>query len=494
MRAIYSPPALIISAFLTGLAHQPLQLGWLAWFALLPLIFVLNRITELRHFIITGFIWGFTYHLTVIFWLANNIGTTPLIGFISMLSAVSFLTLNIVAVSILTGILKKGYPKMWFWFFPLVWTSMEYLRSNGTVGFPWMSLANTQLDFLTLAQNAEITGIYGISFWVVFINILLFNWLVRPYPENSFGAISIFILPWLTGLWLTPHVQTDSASTLEVAVVQPNIHQSQKWKPGGVRENIASLLYDSRPAIEQNVDLVVWPESSTSTYILQGNDFYLKWIQGELQNSKLISGIPYYSGKNTERKYYNSAVLIQADSVKDIYHKLQLVPMAEYIPLSDYFTSLKKLNLGQSNFTHGTNYTIMDVNKIKCAVMICFESIFPSLSRQFVQQGAEVLLFLVNDGWYENPPQPQQHAKQAVYRAIENRRPVIRCTNTGISMVIDAGGNISHALPLNEKGMIQTTIKPQNISTFYTRHGDIFAKLNVISSLLIIVGGMIRKK
>jgi apolipoprotein N-acyltransferase len=253
-------------------------------------------------------------------------------------------------------------------------------------------------------------------------------------------------------------------------------------------------LYDSRPAIEQNVDLVVWPESSTSTYILQGNDFYLKWIQGELQNSKLISGIPYYSGKNKERKYYNSAVLIQADSVKDIYHKLQLVPMAEYIPLSDYFTSLKKLNLGQSNFTHGTNYTIMDVNKIKCAVMICFESIFPSLSRQFVQKGAEVLLFLVNDGWYENPPQPQQHAKQAVYRAIENRRPVIRCTNTGISMVIDAGGNISHALPLNEKGMIQTTIKPQNISTFYTRHGDIFAKLNVISSLLIIVGGMIRKK
>ena len=226
MKIIYSPPVLIISAFLTGLTHQPLQLSWLAWFSLIPLIFVFNRITELRHFIITGIIWGFTYHLTVIFWMATNIGTTPLIGFISMFAAVAFLTLHIIAVSFLMGILKKGYPRQWFWFFPLVWTSIEYLRTFGSLGFPWMSLANTQLDFLILAQNAEICGIYGISFWVISTNILLFNFLVRPYPENSFRAISIFILPWLTGLWLTPQLQTDHAQSLDVAVVQPNIHLS----------------------------------------------------------------------------------------------------------------------------------------------------------------------------------------------------------------------------------------------------------------------------
>ncbi len=494
MRYIYSPFALIVSAFLTGLAHQPLHMGPLAWFGLLPLIFVYNRITELRHFIISGIIWGFMYHLTVIFWLATNIGTTPLIGFISMLAAVLFLTLNIVAVSILMGILKKRYPQVWFWFFPLVWTSMEYLRSKGPVGFPWTSLANTQLDFLTLAQNAEICGIYGISFWVVLINILLFNFLVRPYPENSFGAISIFILPWITGLWLTPQVQTNHESSLDVAVVQPNIHLIQKRKSGSAHENIASLLNDSRLAIENNVDLIVWPESSISSNVLQGNDYYLQWIQGKLQSSKLISGIPYYSDQDSERKNYNSAVLIQTDSIQNVYHKIQLVPMAEYIPLSDLFPSLKELNLGQANFTRGTEYTIMDVNTVKCAAMICFESTFPSLSRQFVQNGAQVLIYLVNDGWYEHPPEPQQHARQAVYRAIENRRPVIRCTNTGISMIIDANGNISHEIPLNKKGIIQATIKPQSIATFYTRHGDIFAKLNVLVSLLFLLGGMIRKK
>ena len=228
MKSIYSPPALIISAFLTGLAQQPLQLGWLAWFGLLPLLFVYNRITKSRHFIITGIIWGFTYHLTVIFWLAFNIGTTPFIGFISMPAAVSILTLNIVAISFIIGILKKYYPQKWFFFLPCVWISIEYIRSMGHMGFPWVSLANTQLDYLTLVQNVEIVGIYGISYWIVSINILLFNYLIRPYPENSFKILSIFILPWLTGLWLTPSMESDQSRSLNVSVIQPNFQLSQK--------------------------------------------------------------------------------------------------------------------------------------------------------------------------------------------------------------------------------------------------------------------------
>ena len=131
---------------------------------------------------------------------------------------------------------------------------MEYLRSNGTVGFPWMSLANTQLDFLTLAQNVEICGIYGISFWVVSINILLFNFLVRPFPENSFKVLFFFIFPWLTGLWLTPSYKGDHVNSLDVAVVQPNIHLSDKRKPSSLQKNIESLLNDSKPAINNNID------------------------------------------------------------------------------------------------------------------------------------------------------------------------------------------------------------------------------------------------
>ena len=114
--------------------------------------------------------------------------------------------------------------------------------------------------------------------------------------------------------------------------------------------------------------------------------------------------------------------------------------------------------------------------------MICYESALPWLSREFVNRGAEVLVYLINDGWYETAPEPQQHAKQAIFRAVESRRPVIRCTNTGISMVVDHHGNINGELPLNEAGVINAVIYPQTDLTFYTRYGDIFP---IISGAII---------
>ncbi|SVD33707.1 uncharacterized protein METZ01_LOCUS386561, partial [marine metagenome] len=293
--------------------------------------------------------WGCTYYLTVIFWLATNLGTTPFIGMLSMIAAVLYGSLTFIIICILMKLIKNIFPKHWYWFFPIVWVSIEYIRNMDLLsGGPWTSLANTQLDFLILIQNAEITGIYGISFWIVLINILFYNWLVKPYLENMIKSALIFILPWLIGVWLMPTSTDDSIRSMNIALIQPNIHLDQKWKPGGVRDNIQSLLNVSRPAIENNVDLIVWPETATSGYILQGNEFYIKWIQKSLNHSKLISGIPYYNEEGTERKYYNSAVFVQSDSIINIYHKIKLVPMAEYIPLSDYFPLLNQLNLGQA--------------------------------------------------------------------------------------------------------------------------------------------------
>ena len=178
MRVSYSPFILILSAFLTGLAQQPLHLGWLSWFSLVPFIFVLNRIESLKEFMKAGFIWGVSYNLTVIFWLAMNIGTTPLIGLISMLAAVLYSSLNCTIICLIMGMLKNRYSQIWFWFLPFVWTTIEYIRNMDLqTGGPWTALANTQLDFLTLVQNAEVTGIYGITFWLILLNVSIFNWI-----------------------------------------------------------------------------------------------------------------------------------------------------------------------------------------------------------------------------------------------------------------------------------------------------------------------------
>ena len=119
--------------------------------------------------------------------------------------------------------------------------------------------------------------------------------------------------------------------------------------------------------------------------------------------------------------------------------------------------------------------------------MICFESTLPSLSTQFVRNGAEVIVDLVNDGWYERPPEPQQHAKQSIFRAIENRRPVLRCANTGISMIIDKLGNIQKETSLNTQDVINASIVPNNRITFYTRYGDLLAQLSVICNLFFML-------
>ena len=495
MRVAYSPFILIISAILTGLAQQPLHLGWLAWFSLVPFIFVLNRIKSRKEFFIAGFIWGLAYYLTTIFWLAMNIGTTPIIGVISMFAAVFYCSLNVAGISLITGYLKSHYSQRWFWLLPFVWTAVEYIRNMDVLtGGPWTALANTQLDFLTLVQNAEITGIYGITFWIILLNVSIYNWMDRPYPGHSFAVVSIFLLPWITGIILTPIPQADIGKKMDITLIQPNIHLSQKWKPGAVRENIESLITLSKPAIDNGVDIVIWPESATSSYILQGNQYYLKWIQSELDDSKLLSGIPYYTGEKEKRKFFNSVVLISTDSVSKIYNKLTLVPMAEHIPLSGAFPSLKELNLGQANFTHGDEFRMFNIQNTTFAAMICFESTFPALSAEFVRRGAQVLVYVVNDGWYETPPEPQQHAKQAVYRAIENRRPVLRCTNTGISMVVNPSGNIVKQLPLNQTGVINAAIMPSNGVTFYTKYGDIFAQISAVISMFFILGVLLRKK
>ena len=120
--------------------------------------------------------------------------------------------------------------------------------------------------------------------------------------------------------------------------------------------------------------------------------------------------------------------------------------------------------------------------------MICFESTFPEINRRHVDMGADALVYLVNDGWYETPPEPQQHARQAIYRAIENRRPVIRCANTGISMVVNRLGIVEEKLELNQSGMINTTINKNNNKTFYTRFGNVFALILLIISSFFFVG------
>ena len=179
---------------------------------------------------------------------------------------------------------------------------------------------------------------------------------------------------------------------------------------------------------------------------------------------------------------FNSSVLMDDKGLVETYDKQQLVPIVEYIPFS------QKYDLGLAPFSKGSRDVIFDINGFNFISLVCFESTFPEINRKHVNssKGVDALVYVVNDGWYETPPEPQQHAKQSIYRAIEFRRPVVRCANTGISQVIDKRGNITNRLELNTTGAIAASIVPASKITFYAKYGDIFSIINVLFLFILL--------
>ena len=146
------------------------------------------------------------------------------------------------------------------------------------------------------------------------------------------------------------------------------------------------------------------------------------------------------------------------------------------------------MNIGSSNFIKGKNDVVYEIDDFKFSSLICFESTFPDINRRHVKKGADALIYLVNDGWYETEPQPTQHARQSIFRAIENRKPVLRCANTGISMFINERGEVENTIALNEFGTMKVTLKKNSNNTFYTRFGNVFALiLLIISGVFLLI-------
>ena len=472
----------ILSAILTGISHQSWGLGFLAWFSLVPAIYFFNNQTSIKKNIGYAFLWGFIYHVSFLYWLSGNIGIASIaLKYFTMLLVSCFLSLNFILIFILYFLFKKFFNKNYtIYILPIIVVSIEFLRSFGLYGFTWNSLSYTQTDYLMISQNIEYTGIYGLSFWIVLINVMIYDLLQKFSKKKLYIFIFSFLFPWITGL-IIQNLYVNPKEYINTKIIQPNISLSEKRT--NLNQSLLTLISLSTISNNDSVDLIVWPESSISSRFLI-NDNYNDKVSSEmnsfLKNQKinLVAGLE----SNYTNKRFNSSVLFTGDSISNIYHKQRLVPNVEHTP--SFFDKIG-YNMGQSNFNIGKELSIFNANNIPFASMICIESIFPNPTRLFVNNGAEFIVYIVNDGWYTKAPEPQQHAKRCVYRAIENRRSVVRCANTGISMIVDPYGNITHQLELNKSGVINANITISDRKTFYTKYGNLFSILNLFSLLLM---------
>ncbi len=488
------------SGLLLAASFPALQFHLLAWFALVPLLIALKN-SSVKNGFWTGGLAGLVYFAGTVHWVTNSIhfyGNVPLVP-------ASLVTLLLAAYcAIYTALfgaalipLGKNHPSLTFLAAPALWTALELARTYVFSGFPWSLLGYTQYTALPVIQVAEFTGVYGLSFLIVLVNAALAEFIVnrkRFIPLVAAGVVLALVLSYGVLQLRKPEAQ----GTFKVSVIQGNIEQDQKWDPAYEREVLDVYERLTLKAAKQRPDLILWPETATPFYFTSPRESDQKRTH-ELERFVKSNHIPLLFGSPTVEflpgrvvHLRNSAFLLSPEGATLAeYHKFHLVPFGEYVPLKSVLFFVDKMVEAIGDFQAGSEYTVMSVpvpdkKDVKVSTVICYEIIFPDLVRRFVDQGAAVITTITNDAWFGRTAAPYQHFSMAVLRAVENRVPIARAANTGISGFIDAKGNILQTSGIFVEADLMQALTPGSAKTFYTRYGDIFSYLCVIFTLALL--------
>jgi len=346
------------------------------------------------------------------------------------------------------------------------WILAEWLRGWLFTGFPWLSIGSSQVDSL-LAAYAPVAGVYGVGLAVALSAALL----VAVLTDRQRLAAACFLLAIWAGAWVVerPEWTSPEDEYLQVALVQGNIAQEDKWLPENVEKTLAR--YTELSFSREDIDLVVWPETAIPAFYHQVKDGFIPALESRLQehDMSMLTGIPVLD--KTEWKYYNTVVSFGGE--RTFYQKRHLVPFGEYLPLRGIIgTSLDALAVPNADFTPGDDVQkLIEVAGYPVGTSICFEVVFSDEIASVLPQAA-LLVNVSNDAWFGNSLAPHQHLEMARMRAMETGRPMLRATNTGISAIIDYDGRIVARSAQFETAVVTGVIAPRQGATPYVRLGD----------------------
>jgi apolipoprotein N-acyltransferase len=487
----------ILSGFMLTAAFPNIGAGWLAFCALVPLFISINNLSAFDCFRL-GFLTGFVHYISLVYWSAYTMsvyGDLPwALSIPAMFLLACYLALYPAFFSLIISRQKKK-PLLFLLTVPVLWVSCEYVRSFLLSGFPWELLGYSQYKETSLIQIAEFSGVYGLSFLIACINGIIYIAYLGFFKKILFnkeiskklsicsltGGAIIICLVWIFGKYEIKQIGQliKNSKSVKITVVQGNIDQSIKWDPKFQQATIEKYLKLSFSAAQENPELVVWPETAAPFYY-QENSPLTFLIQSGIAdfNKSFIIGSPSYSFNGNEVKYFNSAYLLGPDgSLAGKYDKVHLVPFGEYVPLKRLLPFVGKMVQQIGDFAPGEKGKTLLWEKGHIGILICYEIIFPYISRLEVQNNSSLLINMTNDAWYGRTGAPYQHFSMAVLRAVENRRSLVRAANTGISGFIDPAGRIVSATNLYEDAVLTNTVPLLEHKTFYTRFGDVFCRL-----------------
>ena len=422
--------------------------------------------------------------------------------------------------------------------FAFTWVGFEYFHNVWQLSFPWIELGNTETYNLNRVQYIEYTGVHGISFLICVISSLLYFLIEKIYTKkweiiSKQAIVSYFvllILIFLPNFYSNSRLNkdnskyfhtNDSTKIINACIIQTNTDPFEKW--GGNHDQlIDSYISKLNDGLKFNPDLLVLHETAAPYYFLEDYNFlkskrFFDFVDSN--NKYLVMGIPhlqYYKDSTLAPKdakkmsisgryydTYNSVIMIEPGKNRKeltIHKKGKLVPFSERVPYQETLTFLRdwiKWGVGISNWQIGDDETIFEIKdpnmniNSKFAALICFESVFSEYVSETVKNGAEFLVIVTNDGWFGHSSGPIQHEQYAVLRAIENRKWIVRCAQTGISCYVDPLGNIYDEIPYGTEGLIDRSIIANEEKTFYAVNGDligVFSYYIGIISLVFCIG------
>jgi len=500
----------LLSGVLLVLAFPGVGRSSLAFFGLVPLMFAVQSASRKKAALL-GLLAGFAFFMGSLYWLHNLTGKveglalkgSALLGYavLALYCALYFIpaTLTVSACMKRWGVSHIRQNVRTMFSVTAVWVGSEYLRGFLFSGFPWNPLGVSQYANPAIIQVAEWGGVYMVSACLVWFNTGLFITLrqythgirtkkYRPHSELMIGMLplALSVAFGLNVLFNQPKLH----QPIRIALVQPNIPQAEKWdkeKDQAVLERLEELT--ETVARLDSLDLIIWPETAVPGFVrIVGRPSYgLARRMAGLGVPLLVGSMDVMPGENGSI-YYNSSILFGTNGVAIAkYDKQHLVPFGEYVPFPKF---MNKFTPVEVDFRGGTESTLIPLRgKASFSVLICFEDIVAPLSVKAVRNGARWLVNQTNDGWFDPSAQSEQHLAHAVFRCIENRVPMARCCNTGVTGTIDAYGNVTRNLEPRIKGFTTAEIHPRPLglkTTFYTRNGDAFAKVCLIAGATVV--------
>jgi apolipoprotein N-acyltransferase len=502
----FASAALFLSAF------PPFRLLLPAFLTLVPVSIVVARKVDAGEPARASFRFGFWFGAMAygmsLYWIAIALSIYTKLSFLGYLGAVLVMAPVVAATVAVLHVARRSTRLPFALLLPVVWTASEVvINYMSDLAFPWLPLGLAIARFPTLAQIADLSGVRGVSFWIAASAGLVADaWLLRAERRKALVRLSaVVVLAAVVagyGRWRLHSIATQPVAP--IAIVQPNIPQEEKWQKENQDRIVTMLANLTRQGMQTGEPrLVVWPEVALPGYLVQNPEWAdtLRALSAPKRIPILfgtldVEFVPALApGGSQEYEVFNAAMTTDSTGAiapQGPYRKEFLVPVVERVPFldPDWFKGLRYFGgFGRGEDQPPFRYAFGDAG-----ILICYESIFPQLSREYRRGGAEILVNITNDAWFGRSIAPYQHEAHLALRAIENRVGIVRAANTGISTYVDPLGRFEGETGLETSASRTYQVHTSPVTTLFVRLGDWVGTGSLLATVALVVAARVRRR